>query len=255
MRLLGLLLALPLLASAAPHISEKRGGAFFFKGHDLSSLKQLVDGGSVYKDTTQRNKTRPAEDILGDGGMNTVRLRIWVNPSDGVNGLEYVLAEAKTYYKKGYKIYLDFHFADSWADPQKQPIPAAWPTTLDPLASALRRYVKSTLLSFHKANIDLSLVALGNEIRHGMLWPVGYVDATIASDSARATNFSSLATLYKAARAGVKDAVHHGARKPQVMIHIDNGWDLTLQQNWFGALVAAGVPTSAWDVFGFSFYP
>lgn len=47
----------------------------FFKGFDLSSLAILEGGGTIYKDTARHNETRPAEDILGDGGMNTVRLR------------------------------------------------------------------------------------------------------------------------------------------------------------------------------------
>jgi arabinogalactan endo-1,4-beta-galactosidase len=71
----------------------------------------LVDGGNIYKDTARHNVTRPAEAILGDGGMNTVRLRIWVNPVDGINGLEYVLESAKKFQTEGYKIYLDFHFS------------------------------------------------------------------------------------------------------------------------------------------------
>jgi arabinogalactan endo-1,4-beta-galactosidase len=48
---------------------------FFFKGHDLSSLKYLEETGTSYKDTAKNDQNRPAEDILGDGGMNTVRLR------------------------------------------------------------------------------------------------------------------------------------------------------------------------------------
>jgi arabinogalactan endo-1,4-beta-galactosidase len=84
---------------------------FFFKGHDLSSLKTLEDGGCIYKDAMRHNKTRHAEDILGDGGMNTVRLRIWVDPVGGTNGLQYNLDLAKRFQKKGYKIYLDFHFS------------------------------------------------------------------------------------------------------------------------------------------------
>ena len=48
---------------------------FFYRGHDLSSLQLLVDGGFIYKDTSDQNVTKPAEDILGAGGMNTVRLR------------------------------------------------------------------------------------------------------------------------------------------------------------------------------------
>ena len=133
--------------------------------------------------------------------------------------------------------------------------PAAWPTTLKPLASTLRTYVKSTLISFKKAGINLDIVALGNEIRHGMLWPVGYVDVDVQPWSATVANFSSLATLYKAARAGVDDAIHSGVRRPEVMIHVDNGWNITLQQRWYGALIANGVPESAFDTIGVSFYP
>lgn len=146
-------------------------------------------------------------------------------------------------------------YSDSWADPNKQPPPAAWPTILGPLSKTLRGYVKDTLVAFKGAGINLSIVALGNEIRHGMLWPLGYTDVDIQPFSALVANFSNMATLYKAARAGVDDAIFAGVPKPQVMIHIDNGWNLTLQQRWFGALVANGVPLTAWDVFGFSFYP
>lgn len=206
------------------------------------------DENYIYKDTARNNKTRKADAILGDGGMNTVRLRIWVNPEGGLNGLQYVLTAAKRYQKNGYKIYLDFHFGDSWTDPQKQYPPAAWPTTLAPLASTLRTYVNDTLVAFSKAGIDLEIVSLGNEIRHGMLWPVGYVDVDVQPYAALVRNFSSLATLYKNARKGVDDAVARGTKKPLVMIHIDNGWNATLQLRWFGALVENGVKTTDWDV-------
>ena len=40
------------------------------------------------------------------------------------------------------------------------------------------------------------------------------------------------------------------------MIHIDDGWNLTLQERWFSSLTGTGkVKRSDWDVFGFSFYP
>ena len=151
---------------------------------------------------------------------------------------------------------MDYHFSDYWADPSKQATPEEWPTTLQPLASTLRQYVSSTLKSFSDAGVDLSIVSLGNEIRHGMLWPLGYVDVDTQPTSARIANFTNLATLWSAARNGVRDAVAEGVKKPQVMIHIDDGWNVTLQQSWFGALTGTGkVKSSDWDIFGFSFYP
>ncbi|KAF2163656.1 glycoside hydrolase family 53 protein [Zasmidium cellare ATCC 36951] len=236
---------------------------FFYKGFDLSSLKILEDGGAIYKDTARWNATRPVEDILGDGGMNVVRLRLWVNPTVPYDGgyyetyeLNYTLTQAKRFHKKAYKIYLDYHFSDYWADPHKQWQPVAWPTTLKPLAAELRKYVSTTLRAFTDAGIDLALVSLGNEIRYGMLWPLGWADVDVEPRSARIANFTNLATLYQSARLGVNDAVASGTPKPQVMIHIDNGWNLTLQERWFSSLTATGkVKTSDWDVFGFSFYP
>ena len=90
---------------------ERDAKPFFYKGHDLSSLKTLEDSGNIFKDTARNNKTRTADAILGDGGMNTVRLRIWVNPEFGENGLEYNLIMAKRFQKAGYRLYLDFHFS------------------------------------------------------------------------------------------------------------------------------------------------
>ncbi|KAG0649758.1 putative arabinogalactan endo-beta-1 [Hyphodiscus hymeniophilus] len=258
-----LLLLLPLAAAipSQPKQALRRSGEhpndFFYKGHDLSSLLMLEEGDCIYKDTARNNETRPAEAILGDGGMNSVRLRIWVNPVGGTYGLH---ADDGS---------------DSWADPNKQLAftagivtwddllimrcltapPAAWPTSLIPLATTLRAYVKDTLVSFKQAGINLDLVALGNEIRHGLLWPAGYADVDVEPWPETVRNFSSLAYLWKAARAGVDDAIYEGVPKPQVLIHIDDGWNLTLQQRWFSAMVENGVPTSAWDVFGFSFYP
>jgi hypothetical protein len=66
------------------------------KGHDLSSLKTLEDSGNIFKDTARHNQTNTADVILSNGGMNSVRLRIWVNPKYGTTGLDYnlVMGEA-----------------------------------------------------------------------------------------------------------------------------------------------------------------
>ncbi|KAI5199955.1 glycosyl hydrolase 53 [Aureobasidium subglaciale] len=245
-------------ANASPHQPvQTQVDPFFYKGFDLSSLHILELGNVTYKDTARHNATRPAEDILGDGGMNTVRLRIWVNPEPGQYDLAYTLSQAQRFAKKGYRIYLDFHFSDTWADPNKQFTPAAWTTSsVSALGSDLRRYVKSTLIAFQKGGVDLSLVSLGNEIRHGMLWPTGYVEVDTFPTSARIANFTSLASLWSNARKGVDDAVKAGVKKPSIMIHIDDGWNKTLQLNWFEALTGSGkVKAADWDVFGFSFYP
>jgi len=104
-------LSLSSLATASP----KPQKPYFYNGFDLSSLKIQEDGGYVFKDTARGNATRPVEDILGDAGMNTVRLRLWVDPVVPYDGgyyesydLEYTLGLAKRFSAKGYKIYLDY---------------------------------------------------------------------------------------------------------------------------------------------------
>lgn len=105
------LLSLSSFATAAPKPKQP----YFYNGFDLSSLKIQEDGGYVYKDTARGNATRPVEDILGDAGMNTVRLRLWVDPTVPYDGgyyetydLKYTLGLAKRFSAKGYKIYLDY---------------------------------------------------------------------------------------------------------------------------------------------------
>lgn len=159
----------------------------------------------------------------------------------------------ETLRKQNYHIYLDLHLSDNWADPQHDYAPAAWPTTLDALASIVRTYARENLTTFHHVGVPLSLISLGNEIRHGMLWPLGEANVDITPTSARVANFTNLATLRASARSGLDDAVNAGATKPQVLSHIDNGWNLTLQQNWFSALTGSGkLSVPDWDVFSVS---
>jgi arabinogalactan endo-1,4-beta-galactosidase len=61
-------------------------------------------------------------------GMNTIRLRVFVNPSDDkVSGhcsrRKWLLWLCVL---KDGNVMIDFHYSDSWADPGKQFKPAAW---------------------------------------------------------------------------------------------------------------------------------
>lgn len=83
-------------ATASPHKqpAQNQVDPFFYKGFDLSSLHILELGNVTYKDTARRNATRPAEDILGDGGMNTVRLRYGISVSDTKAETDILLLES-----------------------------------------------------------------------------------------------------------------------------------------------------------------
>ncbi|KAL7694076.1 putative glycosyl hydrolase family 53, glycoside hydrolase superfamily [Plasmopara halstedii] len=213
------------------------------KGHDLSSvgLMETTKGANwISTDGT----TTTIESILGAGGMEAVRLRLWTS---GDYNLNYTLAMAERF-SKNYKIYLDMHFSDNWADPLKQATPKGWDqSSVSALSADLRAYVKSTLMAFTDRGIQLEILSLGNEVTNGFLFPTGKVTNS---------DFQNFATLWKAAREGVADAVAAGTHQPLVMIHLDNGWKYETM-SWFlkGFFAVGTVTEKDVDAFGFSYYP
>lgn len=108
-----LLSALPLLSSAA----------LTYRGADISSLLIEEDAGISYKNLN--GETQALEDILVNNGVNSIRQRVWVDPSDGSYDLDYNLKLAKRVQAAGMSIYLDLHLSDTWADPSDQVRPTA----------------------------------------------------------------------------------------------------------------------------------
>ena len=94
------------------------GDNIAFKGADISSLLMLEGKGQTYKTTA--GATTPLEKILASSGVNSVRQRVWVNPSDGNYNLDYNLRLAKRVKAAGMSVYLDLHLSDTWADPGHQ---------------------------------------------------------------------------------------------------------------------------------------
>ena len=149
-------------------------------GGDLSTL--ISDTGTYTLDGT----SEPILSIFRSGGMNYVRLRLWVNPISGNFGTPVespfcapsscpdlandltMAAEAKA---AGMKLLLDIHYSDTWADPQHQNVPGAWlGETLPQLAASMQAYTKSVIQSFALNGTPVSQVAIGNEITEGLLW-------------------------------------------------------------------------------------
>lgn len=92
--------------------------ALTYKGADWSSVVVEEDAGFSY--STTAGASTSLEALLADSGANTVRQRVWVNPSDGIYGLDYNIEIAKRAQAEGLAIYLDLHFSDTWADPGDQ---------------------------------------------------------------------------------------------------------------------------------------
>lgn len=99
----------------------------FIKGADISWLPQMEASGYVFYDTD--GKAKDCFQILKECGINTIRLRTWVNPSDdpasGHCSTPETVAMASRAKRWGMHVLIDFHYSDSWADPSKQVKPEA----------------------------------------------------------------------------------------------------------------------------------
>jgi len=117
---------------------------------------------------------KPGLDMFRDHGYDWIRLRVFHTPTELPNDLEYTIALAQAAKERGFRFLLDYHYADGWADPQKQPIPAAWDTTdIEILADSVREWTAYTIRAFREAGVMPEMVQIGNEVRNGMMWPLG----------------------------------------------------------------------------------
>lgn len=177
--------------------------------------------------------------ILKDLGMNTIRLRVWVNPANGWNDVTDVVAKAVRAKNLGLKLMIDFHYSDTWADPAHQTKPAAWASQdFATLKQSVANHTTLVLNSLKNNGVTPAWVQIGNETNDGMLWPDGKASA----------NMSNFAQLINAGYNAVK-AVDPSIK---VIVHISNGYDNNLFRWIFDGLKNNG---AQWDVIGMSLYP
>lgn len=212
-------------------------------GADISFLPQLEDRGMKFSDN---GITKDAVQILKDHGLNYIRLRLFVNPEKdsgyspkkGFCDLTHTIAMAKRVKAAGMKFLLDFHYSDTWADPQKQFKPAAWKgQNFSQLRQTVFTYSRDVIQALKNAGVTPDMVQTGNEINHGMLWPEGHIN-----------NLDSLAQLIYAGIQGVK-AVDASIT---VMLHIALGGQNDEARFFLDNMTMRGVP---FDVIGLSYYP
>ena len=234
------------LAAVAPAPAQAGGHsrtALSLRGADLSFLPQLEEAGVRYRDLAGR--VRPAERILANAGANVMRTRVWVSPPTGYSDKTRALALARRAKQAGMKILLDPHYADFWADPGKQPIPASWPTDLPGLLTKIRTYTRDLVRAFAAQGTPVDLIQIGNEITNGILWPVGQLYLPDGTQQ-----WQAFTDLLKAGIQGALEGCGH--RRPEIVLHIDRGGKLGDTQWFFDNITAYGVP---FDIIGQSYYP
>lgn len=228
-------LAVLLLAGMAlltPSVRAYEGGG------DISELTWEQNSQHVVYKDVHGNRVDPIR-YAKQQGWTACRLRILVHPkgNDLSQGLGYDLALAKQIKAAHLKLILDIFYSDGWADPGKQPAPAAWASQSYPqLRQTVYTYTKSVLLAFRNNNTLPDYVQIGNEISNGMLWPIG----TLA-------NKPQFIGLIQSGIAGVRAV----SSQPKIILHCNNGAHPDLV-TWFYTTIASHC---AYDVVGLSYYP
>ena len=210
---------------------------FFAKGADISWLTQMESSGIHFYNSSGTDLD--CIQILKNLGINSIRLRVWVNPSAGWNNTADVVAKAVRAKNLGMKIMIDFHYSDTWADPGHQTKPAAWATQdFATLQTSVHDHTYNVLNSLKSSGVTPDWVQIGNETNDGMLWP----------DGKASTNMANFAALVNKGYDAVK-AIDNSIK---VIVHISNGYDNTLFRWIFDGLTANG---GKYDIIGMSLYP
>ena len=167
--------------------------------------------------------------ILKRNGVNTIRLRLWVNPDTEHSGFDEVNEFSQSLKSLGFKTWLSLHYSDSWADPGKQVTPRKWQAI--PFA-ALRDSVDSYTRQVMQ-EMEPDYIQIGNEINTGLLHPEGHIT----------NNHDQFIELLKTGIA----AVRANSDETRIILHF------------------AGIENSAWffeqvqqldyDIIGISYYP
>ncbi len=257
--------------STTDAVKDNSSPSNFIKGFDASYVDWFEEKDNIqWKDIDGTRKD--FLEILKSHGVNTIRLRIWHNPSlyaeginDGDNTLSRTIRMAKRIKAAGLDLMLDFHYSDTWADPGRQIVPQEWESlnSSTAIAKALSQYTTSVLNEIKtQANIIPRYVQVGNEINRGLLVDkaTDYTDnnkherfkfAGRAYKDENETDFST-DTFTKYLKAGA-DAVRAFDKSINIVLHVAATADGWHDWGWFfDPIKAANVP---FDVIGYSYYP
>lgn len=162
------------------HIPEVKDD--FYYGADLSYVNEMIDCGAVYKN--EDNQIKDPYTIFSEAGANLVRVRLWHDPDwtsySDFEDVKRTMIRAK---EEGMRVLLDFHYSDTWTDPQKQHIPAAWESYMEDkekLGSILYQYTYQTLIDLANEKLLPEIVQIGNEINpmilqgEELVWPIDW---------------------------------------------------------------------------------
>lgn len=245
------LLAVLLSASALT------AGAQNLTGGDISLLPSYEEKGAQYFDHSG-NAIPALLPYLKQQGWNAMRVRLFVDPSNAtdeekkqgaIQDLDYVKPLAKRIKDEGFKLILDFHYSDTWADPAKQWTPANWLSTDDSnLGNQLYEYTKDALQQLKDAGATPDYIQTGNEISFGMLWGARGTQDNRCYTNSPAANWTRFTTLLRQATKACREV----CPEAKVILHSERSCDPTVLLDFMSRMQKAGVD---YDVLGLSYYP
>ena len=217
-------------------------------GADISFVPQLEADGMTHYDENDNQKD--VLEILKDHHFNNIRLRLFVDPkadngySDkGFCDLEHTVAMARRIKDAGMEFTLDFHYSDTWADPDKQFKPSAWQNaTGKVLQDSVYNYTKKVLQRLDKEGVAPDIIQIGNEINHGMIWPEGKV-----MDYATEEDWERSMGLYKSGQKAVREILPES----KIMVHLALGGQNRLSREFLNQMKNYG---AEYDIIGLSYY-
>ncbi|MBW1294807.1 glycoside hydrolase family 53 protein [Aquimarina litoralis] len=199
----------------------------FISAVDISSYPEISNSNPTFYDL--KGNQNDFLTILKDNGINTIRVRLWVNPSNEHSGFNEVKQFSKTLKTNGFKVWLTLHYSDTWADPAHQEIPKQWEgTNFSQLKEIVYNYTEQVI-----TELQPDYIQIGNEINHGFLHSYGHI-----SD-----NFQQFKELMDTAIA----AVRTNSNDTEIILHFAGieGAD------WFYDQVSI----LDYDIIGLSYYP
>lgn len=209
----------------------------FWLGADISGTTDLEARNVQLRNS--KGEPRECTALMRELGLNAVRLRVWVNPKDGLCGKDDVVKMAKRANDWGMALMIDFHYSDWWADPGQQNIPAAWKDmNYEQMKQALADHTRDVLQAIKETRADVRWVQVGNETTNGFLWPMGRAQQQM----------QQYAGLTDAGYVAVKQVFP----KADVIIHLDGAFDPKRYDFIFDGLKKYG---ARYDMIGLSVYP
>ncbi len=199
----------------------------FISAVDISSYPEILNSNPTFYDLEGSQKDLLT--ILKGNGINTVRLRLWVNPINEHSGFNEVKQFSNTLKTKGFKTWLTLHFSDTWADPAHQETPTQWQgINFTQLKDSVYSYTEKIV-----NELQPDYIQIGNEINSGFLHPYGHMS----------NNYGQFIALMDTAIA----AVRTNTNDTEIILHFAG----IEGSDWFFDQVSS----LDYDIIGLSYYP